>query len=68
MGDGPIDLVVVPGIINNVELFHEIPGYTDFFERLARFARVVVFRTFAGFGMRAATGRNSTGKLMGLAE
>ncbi|MBS0386504.1 MAG: adenylate/guanylate cyclase domain-containing protein [Proteobacteria bacterium] len=43
MGDGPIDLVVAPGIINNVELFHDIPGYTDFFARLAKFARVVVF-------------------------
>jgi len=42
MGEGPIDLVYVPGIVSNVELFHEIPGYTDFFRRLARFARVVI--------------------------
>ena len=42
MGEGPVDLVVVPGLINNVEQFHEIPGYTDFFNLLARFARVVV--------------------------
>lgn len=43
VGEGPVNLVVIPGIINNVELFHEIPGYTAFFARLAQFARVVVF-------------------------
>ncbi len=42
MGEGPIDLVFVSGIVSNVELFHELPGYTDFFTRLSRFARVVV--------------------------
>jgi class 3 adenylate cyclase len=42
MGDGPIDLVYVPGLVSNVELFHEIPGYTEFFRRLGRFARVVI--------------------------
>jgi pimeloyl-ACP methyl ester carboxylesterase len=43
IGDGAVDIVVIPGIINNVELFHDIPGYSDFFRRLARFSRVVVF-------------------------
>ena len=42
-GDGPIDLVVTPGIISHVEFFHEMPGYTAYLERLARFARVIVF-------------------------
>jgi pimeloyl-ACP methyl ester carboxylesterase len=42
-GDGPIDLVMVPGIVSNVEFFHELPGYTDFLRRLGRFARVLVF-------------------------
>lgn len=42
MGDGPVDIVFVPGIVSNVELFHEVPGYTDFMNRLAAFARVVV--------------------------
>jgi class 3 adenylate cyclase/pimeloyl-ACP methyl ester carboxylesterase len=42
MGEGPVDIVYVPGIVSNVELFHEVPGYTDFFNHLARFARVVV--------------------------
>jgi len=42
-GDGPIDLVVVPGIVSHVEAFHELPGYSRFIERLASFARVITF-------------------------
>jgi hypothetical protein len=40
MGDGPVDLVLVPGIISHVELAHELPGYTAALRRLSRFARV----------------------------
>ncbi len=43
MGDGPIDLIFVPGMTTHVEFLHEIPGYTDFLRRLAAFARVVSF-------------------------
>jgi class 3 adenylate cyclase len=43
MGDGPRDLVFVPGIISHVEFFHELPGYTEFLEHLSAFARVIVF-------------------------
>jgi pimeloyl-ACP methyl ester carboxylesterase len=43
MGDGPIDLILVFGIISNIEFMHEIPGYTDYLRRLATFARVVTF-------------------------
>ena len=42
-GDGPVDLVLVPGIVSHVEFFHELPGYTDYLRRLGRFARVLVF-------------------------
>lgn len=42
-GDGPIDMVFVTGIVFHIEACHEIPGVTDFFQRLSRFARVVVF-------------------------
>jgi hypothetical protein len=41
MGDGPIDLILVPGITTHVEFLHEMPGYTDFPRRLAAFARVM---------------------------
>jgi hypothetical protein len=30
MGDGPVDLILVPGLISHVELLHELPGYTAF--------------------------------------
>ena len=43
LGEGPRDLVLVPGIISHVEFFHELPGYTDFLRGLAAFARVIVF-------------------------
>jgi hypothetical protein len=40
MGDGPIDLIMVPGLVSHVEYFHELPGYTDFLRRLTSFARL----------------------------
>lgn len=49
VGEGPLDLVWVPGAVSNVELLaeHPAPGFREaqraFFERLAAFARVVVF-------------------------
>jgi class 3 adenylate cyclase len=43
LGDGPIDLIFVPGMITHLEFMHELPGYTDFLRRLAAFARVVTF-------------------------
>jgi pimeloyl-ACP methyl ester carboxylesterase len=43
MGTGPIDLVLVPGMVSHVEMMHEIPGYTAFLRRLASFARVTTF-------------------------
>ena len=43
MGDGPIDIILVPGVVSHVEFLHEIPEYTGFLRRLATFARVVTF-------------------------
>jgi pimeloyl-ACP methyl ester carboxylesterase len=43
MGTGPVDLILVFGILSHVEFMHEIPGCTDFLRRLAAFARVVTF-------------------------
>jgi pimeloyl-ACP methyl ester carboxylesterase len=42
-GSGPIDLVVTPGTVSHRELEWEHPGFTEFFERLASFARVIIF-------------------------
>jgi class 3 adenylate cyclase/pimeloyl-ACP methyl ester carboxylesterase len=43
IGDGPVDLVFVPGLITHLEFLHEIPGYTEFLRLLAGFARVATF-------------------------
>jgi class 3 adenylate cyclase/alpha-beta hydrolase superfamily lysophospholipase len=43
MGDGPIDIVLVPGAVSHVEFLHEFPEYTAFLRRLSKFARVVTF-------------------------
>jgi pimeloyl-ACP methyl ester carboxylesterase len=43
MGNGPIDLMFVPGMIAHLEFLHDLPGYTNFLRRLAAFARVVTF-------------------------
>src|SRR4051812_32259232 len=40
MGDGPVDIILVPGIISHIDFQHELPGYTRFLRRLAKFARV----------------------------
>src|SRR5207244_1213359 len=42
-GEGPIDLVFVPGFISHVELIWEDPLLSRFFERLGSFARVIIF-------------------------
>lgn len=43
MGEGPIDIVMVPGVVSHIEFQHELPGYTAFLRRLATFARVIAF-------------------------
>jgi pimeloyl-ACP methyl ester carboxylesterase/class 3 adenylate cyclase len=43
MGDGPIDIILVPGLFSHIEFLHEMPGYTAFLRRLSRYARVIVF-------------------------
>jgi hypothetical protein len=34
MGDGPINIIAIPGIVSHVEFMHEMPGYTAFLQRL----------------------------------
>lgn len=43
IGDGPIDLVVVPGWISNIEVFWDDPHVARFFEKLATFSRLILF-------------------------
>jgi len=42
-GDGPIDVVFVPGFVSHVEIESGIPGRAAFFERLQSFARLIRF-------------------------
>jgi class 3 adenylate cyclase len=43
VGSGPVDLVIVPGFISHVDLLWHQRGYPEWIERLASFARVIMF-------------------------
>jgi pimeloyl-ACP methyl ester carboxylesterase/class 3 adenylate cyclase len=43
VGDGPIDLAIVPGFISHVDLWWTIPETTAFIRRLAGFSRLILF-------------------------
>jgi len=43
IGDGPIDIVLVPGFISHLEYLWELPSGARLMERLANFARLIVF-------------------------
>ena len=49
-GDGPIDLVMVPGFVSNLDLQWTDPGMTGFNERMATFSRLVMYGK-AGTGL-----------------
>ncbi len=42
-GQGPLDIVYVPGCVSHVELAWEEPTYARFLSRLASFARLITF-------------------------
>ena len=58
-GDGPVDLVLVPGFVSDVELLAEEPGVARFFRRLAGFSRMLVFDK-RGQGLSDRPGRPPT--------
>jgi pimeloyl-ACP methyl ester carboxylesterase len=43
VGDGPFDVLWIPGFVSNVELVWEEPSSARFLERLASFSRLVLF-------------------------
>ena len=58
LGDGPIDLVFVPGFVSNVEVGWSLPGAAAFHRRLASFARVIFFdKRGTGLSDRVSTDR-----------
>lgn len=43
MGDGPVDLIYVPGWVSNLEYGWEEPSLAKFYRRLASFSRLILF-------------------------
>ena len=43
VGDGPLDVVFVPGFVSNVEANWDSPARANFFHRLASFCRLILF-------------------------
>ncbi len=43
LGEGPIDLVVVPGAFSHLDLGWTLPELAAFYERLASFSRLILF-------------------------
>lgn len=43
VGEGPLDLVFVPGFVSHLEFDWEMPGITSFHQRLAAFSRLIRF-------------------------
>ena len=41
-GDGPLDLVMVPGLVSHLDLVWEDPAHARFCRGLARFARLIL--------------------------
>jgi class 3 adenylate cyclase len=43
LGEGPFDLVYVPGFVSNIDMMWDEPGMRRFLERLAAFSRLILF-------------------------
>jgi pimeloyl-ACP methyl ester carboxylesterase len=43
IGEGPVDLLFVPGFVSNVETIWQSPEQGEFFRRLASFCRLILF-------------------------
>jgi pimeloyl-ACP methyl ester carboxylesterase len=43
LGNGPADLILVPGWVSNLDVFWEEPALARFFTRLASFSRLILF-------------------------
>ena len=58
-GEGPLDLVLVPGFVSHVELLWEEPSFGRFLRSLASFSRLIVFDK-RGQGLSDRPGRPPT--------
>jgi len=56
VGDGPIDLLCIPGFVSHLEVLWEAPGADRYFGRLASFSRLIMFdKRGQGLSDRPAT-------------
>src|SRR5882757_6007260 len=67
-GDGPIDLLIVPGWLSHVDLLWQEPGWVTLMSELTSFARVIRYDKI-GTGLsdprtREATLENRTGEML----
>ena len=58
VGDGPVDLLYIQGFVSHVELMWEYRPAVEFFERIARWARLVTI-VDAAPGCRIGSPRGS---------
>jgi class 3 adenylate cyclase/pimeloyl-ACP methyl ester carboxylesterase len=42
-GEGPLDVVLVPALVSNIDISWDLPGFASFFERIASFSRLILF-------------------------
>jgi class 3 adenylate cyclase len=57
LGDGPIDVVHVPGTLNNIEAGWQEPSVAGFWERCAEFSRLIILdRRGSGLSDRVTAG------------
>jgi pimeloyl-ACP methyl ester carboxylesterase len=59
VGDGPLDLVLIPGFVSNVEEYSHAPTWQRIFERLTSFSRLIVWDK-RGTGLSDPVGRVPT--------
>ena len=50
VGEGPLDVVLIPAYLSNIELFWELPASSRFYERISSFSRLILFER-RGSGM-----------------
>jgi pimeloyl-ACP methyl ester carboxylesterase len=43
LGEGPADLIVIPGVASNIEMYWENPRWSRFMRRLSTFSRLLLF-------------------------
>ena len=58
LGEGPLDLMFVPGFVSNVEAIWQSPNRSRFLRRLASFCRVIIFDK-RGTGMSDRSARTT---------